>query len=59
MRHDFKPLNSAIEKRTRVGWDKEREVEEAMREQDRRFQLALLDAYDRGEFPGQDFRLRP
>lgn len=50
---------SAIEKRTRVGWDKDREVEEAMREQDRRFQLALLDAYDRGEFPGQDFRLVP
>lgn len=50
---------SAIEKRTRVGWDKDREVEEAMREQDRRFQLALLDAYDRGEFPGQAFRLVP
>ena len=59
MRHRVVTLNAAIEQRTRVGWDKEREAEEAIREQDRRFQLALLDAYERGEFPGQEFRLVP
>ena len=40
MRHDFKPLGKAIEERTRVNWLCEREDEEAMREQDRRFQQA-------------------
>lgn len=59
MRHRFVPLNNAIEQRTRIAWDKEKEAEEAIREQDRNFQLALLDAYERGEFPGQEFRLVP
>jgi hypothetical protein len=48
-----------MEERTRVNWMIEREDEEAMREQDRRFQKALFDAYQRGEFPGQSFRLIP
>jgi len=59
MRHHLKPLGSAIEERTRVNWLGEREEEEAMREQDRRFQQALFEAYQRGEFPGQSFRLVP
>jgi hypothetical protein len=51
--------NDRVDPMDRVNVSEEYFSEMCIREQDYRFQQALFEAYQRGEFPGQSFRLVP
>lgn len=61
VRRYYLPLNSAIEQRTRPGFDKDREAEWRQREADERFQKAIAVAIWRGDnlAAGQPKPVRP